>query len=267
MEAPAIPKRKHVDCNDTTQSPAVKRMRTDISYERQLTTPLDAGIGTGRRVFNGSLVRVEKHMRYRETFTTPTVQTANAVSASDMKSIEECTFLNFQTMTDMRNWSLDELRLQEYYHGYRYRKPVGVPQSSNKRTFNCFGGNSGEAIAVDVSGPAAAKRKLDGGASAGMTKCIICLDRMDKYDSVTIKCGLTYCRDCIHLLFSRSLSDPELFPPRCCKEAIPYEQVLVLFPGHFNRRFDDRLEEFYTANPIYCPTVNSGQFLAPRINY
>jgi IBR domain, a half RING-finger domain/Zinc finger, C3HC4 type (RING finger) len=198
-------------------------------------------VGTGGRAFHGSLVPVEAARQYDE----------------------ECKFLNLQTITtvyDLNKWSMEELRLQDYYHGYKYGKPAGVPQSSNKRSFDGFSGFIGGLF----TGPAATKLKLDSGALVKMMKCVICLEKMPKHDCITIKCGHVYCRGCIRQLFARSLSDPELFPPRCCKEAIPYEQVLFLFPGHFKQRFDERLEEFNTVDPIYCPTVNCGHFLAPR---
>jgi hypothetical protein len=241
-----------VEFEDIIQFPEAKRSCTEddgqhqlsphVSSERRLLTPLEAGVGTGGRVFHGSLVQVESANHYDE----------------------ECKYLNIQTITavyHLKKWSLEELRLQDYYHGYKYGKAQGVPQSSNKGPFSGFGALFGGLFA----GPAAANHKLDSGASIEMMKCIICLEKnIPKHDSITTKCGHVYCRGCIRQLFTRSMSDPELFPPRCCKEAIPYEQVLFLFPGNFKHRFDERLEEFNTPNPIYCPTINCGKFLAPR---
>ncbi|QDS78064.1 hypothetical protein FKW77_003476 [Venturia effusa] len=239
----AVSKRKLEDSFDAAQSPAAKRIRReDISTETQMITPLEAGVGTGGRVFNGTLVQVD------------------AAQHSD----EDCRYHNLQTITSLdilEQWSLEELRLQDYYHGYRYNKPAGVPQSSNKRSFSGFmgdriGGSSESAVT---------KRKLDNGASVELTECIICLKNKVKHESITTECGHTYCRGCITRLFQRSLSNPELFPPRCCKIAIAYDQVHLLFPGEFRQRFDERLEEFETADPIYCPTVDCGKFLPPRI--
>lgn len=107
-------------------------------------------------MFNGTLIRVE--------------------------SDEGCRFQNLLTITsvfELRTWSLEELRLQDYYHGYKCPNAAGVPQSSNKRSFGGFlvGSLSG------ACGTAATKRKLDNGTSAEMTKCIICLDKKVKHDS------------------------------------------------------------------------------------
>jgi hypothetical protein len=70
-------------------------------------------------------------------------------------------------------------------------------------------------------------------------QCTACTDRYPRYKIVTSNCGHRYCADCIKSLFMRSTKDESLYPPKCCKQAIPLALVakhmdaaeLALFQG------------------------------------
>ncbi|KAF2257740.1 hypothetical protein CC78DRAFT_410341, partial [Lojkania enalia] len=71
----------------------------------------------------------------------------------------------------------------------------------------------------------------------------------------------TYCRDCLVGLFRSSITNTELFPPRCCKVPISLDVCHALLPKVLIKDFDLKVEELATINPKYCSSSSCAKFL------
>lgn len=54
--------------------------------------------------------------------------------------------------------------------------------------------------------------------STNRRQCIACLSDARVSQIVKLPCGQKYCTECLGSLFEKSMSDPTLFPPRCCHQ-------------------------------------------------
>lgn len=91
--------------------------------------------------------------------------------------------------------------------------------------------------------------------------CGICGDETSSMEFLRMACGELYCDDCIIRLFKAAVNDESLFPPKCCKEAIPFGKVHHLFTREFQALFHDREMEFGAHVRIYCHKRTCSQFI------
>lgn len=95
--------------------------------------------------------------------------------------------------------------------------------------------------------------------AAGTLTCISCFDAVSAKQTLTLNCEPephTYCRKCLTELFKSAIKDSSLFPPRCCKIAIPIETCRALLPKSMIKDFDLKLEELATPNPTHCSSCS-----------
>ena len=74
-------------------------------------------------------------------------------------------------------------------------------------------------------------------------------------------CQHEYCRDCIRDLFSASLTDESLFPPRCCRQNIPLKAVSIFLTKEIKKEFEKKKVEFGTPNRTYCSRPTCSTFI------
>ncbi|KAI0361840.1 hypothetical protein OH77DRAFT_467629 [Trametes cingulata] len=93
--------------------------------------------------------------------------------------------------------------------------------------------------------------------------CTICGDDVPLAQAVRLACGHAFDAACLRELFARASTDESLFPPRCCRGAVPLREV----EGHFDRAFVERYErkarEFGTPDRVYCHNAACAAFLGP----
>ncbi|ORY10069.1 hypothetical protein BCR34DRAFT_439487, partial [Clohesyomyces aquaticus] len=97
--------------------------------------------------------------------------------------------------------------------------------------------------------------------------CVACGDVVPEQDTLTLACKPdphVYCHMCLCELFTASLFDTELFPPRCCKIPIPLDTCRAILPKHMIKDFDLKVEEMATPNPTYCFQPSCANFIRPR---
>jgi len=94
--------------------------------------------------------------------------------------------------------------------------------------------------------------------------CVVCLENFTGYMGYNIAqapCDHYYCRNCLQDLFRRSLTDEDLFPPRCCGKAItPISMENLLLPALLNG-YERRKQEFETPNRTYCSNQRCSEFI------
>ncbi|KXS96476.1 hypothetical protein AC578_6324 [Pseudocercospora eumusae] len=96
----------------------------------------------------------------------------------------------------------------------------------------------------------AAARKCDDTPKKG--NCIACGDEKDFFEVARVPCNHEYCRPCLENLFSLSMKDETLFPPRCDGQEIPLRSVRFFLPSQLAKDFDTKYTELSTKNRTYC---------------
>ena len=91
--------------------------------------------------------------------------------------------------------------------------------------------------------------------------CTACQESVVVLDLITAPCGHNYCKDCIRRLFTSAIGDDELFPPRCCRQAIPISSVGSVLSRDERQAFMDKLVEFNTPDKIYCSRPSCSAFI------
>jgi hypothetical protein len=84
--------------------------------------------------------------------------------------------------------------------------------------------------------------------------CTACTETKGWYASVTAPCNHTYCGDCLKTLFQDSLKDETLFPPRCCNQPIPIDNMrtTIHLPKTIIDQYPLRKAEVESIDRTYC---------------
>lgn len=85
-----------------------------------------------------------------------------------------------------------------------------------------------------------------------MIECISCGEKRHDFDVFRCPCAHDYCRECLEILFTASLSDESLFPPRCCNQPLPHDSCRIYLPAELIGKFLAKKVELETPNRTYC---------------
>ena len=91
--------------------------------------------------------------------------------------------------------------------------------------------------------------------------CIACTEATPIPETIETPCSHNYCRACATKLFEDSLRDETLFPPRCCRTAIPLNLVQHFLNPDLNKRFLDKSIEHTDPNRTYCSNATCSRYL------
>lgn len=95
-------------------------------------------------------------------------------------------------------------------------------------------------------------------------QCVACMENFPSHAVAHAPCSHNYCRTCLTELFTRSLTDQSLFPPRCCGQAIPVGQNRHVLTRQLVGQFEAKKVELETKNPTYCHRPNCSTFIPPQ---
>lgn len=97
--------------------------------------------------------------------------------------------------------------------------------------------------------------------------CVSCSEHVSYFAAVYAPCGHDYCQHCAKQLFLNSMRDESLFPPRCCRQAIPLAAIDVFLTAEFTKYFEEKAVEYLTPNRLYCAWPTCSAFIPPaKIN-
>ena len=97
--------------------------------------------------------------------------------------------------------------------------------------------------------------------------CVSCSESINYFRAVYAPCGHDYCQDCAKRLFLNSVREESLFPPRCCRQAIPLAAVDVFLTAEFIKLFEEKSVEYSSPNRLYCAWPTCSAFIPPaKIN-
>lgn len=92
-------------------------------------------------------------------------------------------------------------------------------------------------------------------------KCVSCQDEHDADHSYRVPCQHYYCDDCLQTLFSNATNDETLYPPRCCRKVIPFEDVRTFLPEKVGNEFGKKVEELDDRHRVYCREPACGAYI------
>ncbi|KAI3323796.1 hypothetical protein HD806DRAFT_495616 [Xylariaceae sp. AK1471] len=93
--------------------------------------------------------------------------------------------------------------------------------------------------------------------------CTACSDMKNLTDLARAPCGHEYCRECLEHLFRDAIVDESLFPPRCCRQAIPVNTNRLYLDGDLVQKFEEKAIELSTPNRTYCHHPPCSTFIPP----
>jgi hypothetical protein len=96
------------------------------------------------------------------------------------------------------------------------------------------------------------------------TKCASCMDDIPPTDVAHLPCKHDYCGDCVLQLFSTSLVDETLFPPRCCQQPIPPVNFIAFLTPELIESYEKKKQERETTDPTYCSDPSCAAFMRPE---
>lgn len=89
--------------------------------------------------------------------------------------------------------------------------------------------------------------------SSGVTfPCEACGDHFDADHCWQAPCEHWYCDEDLNQLFRGSMSDRTLYPPRCCRQPMPFDDVQPFLEPTLAQSFAAKKEELDEKQPMYC---------------
>ncbi|KAF2482310.1 hypothetical protein BDY17DRAFT_324601 [Neohortaea acidophila] len=94
-----------------------------------------------------------------------------------------------------------------------------------------------------------------------MFTCIVCEDDFSAKQCYRHICNHTYCHEDLRQLVRTSLTASGLFPPECCYQPIPFDEVKRFLGEELIREYGAKLEELGDAKPVYCHVAACGAYI------
>lgn len=96
-----------------------------------------------------------------------------------------------------------------------------------------------------------------------LIECDVCTERKFNFDTIRVPCGHVYCRDCIIRLFTDSLIDESLFPPRCCRQTISLSRVRIFLSIAQIAACEEKFIEVNDPSRTYCSRATCSKYIPP----
>ena len=86
-----------------------------------------------------------------------------------------------------------------------------------------------------------------------------CGERYGADRLIRTPCNHHYCRPCLHQLFRLALTDTSAYPPRCCRQTIPFDRIMHHLSSDLVKDFAAKKPELDDPSPTYChvPTCSA----------
>lgn len=94
-------------------------------------------------------------------------------------------------------------------------------------------------------------------------RCVSCMTDVPFFETVQCPCSHEYCRECIADLFKAAMYDESLFPPRCCRQTVPFGLNRIFLPAKLVGQYRAKELEYATKDRTYCHLPNCSTFIAP----
>lgn len=92
--------------------------------------------------------------------------------------------------------------------------------------------------------------------------CVACDSEKSLIDVFRTRCGHDYCQECLSTLFRLATTDEALFPPRCCRQVIPFQPVKLYLSSALVQTFEAKSIELKSSNRMYCSQPTCSSFIS-----
>lgn len=99
--------------------------------------------------------------------------------------------------------------------------------------------------------------------AVNLLQCHACTNSSPEEKTLTLPCEHVYCHDCVSQLHEQATRDQSLYPPRCCRQEIPFYQVRPILSEELTKAYEKKSAEYSTPNPVYCSRPHCSAFLPP----
>ncbi|KAH7347558.1 ibr finger domain-containing protein [Plectosphaerella cucumerina] len=93
--------------------------------------------------------------------------------------------------------------------------------------------------------------------------CVACSDTFPVVNLMSAPCSHSYCAACVRELFTSSMADESLFPPRCCGQTIPIDSNIAILGPELAQSCQEKKIEYETTNRTYCHVPSCSTFIPP----
>jgi IBR domain, a half RING-finger domain len=100
---------------------------------------------------------------------------------------------------------------------------------------------------------------LDEGRPA--VECVVCLNNLLASQTMTLTCGDVWCRDCLIRLFQDATLNEGVWPPKCCRQEIPVDNLQHILSTDLRNRFARKSIEWSTIDRVYCLEPTCSEFI------
>ncbi|KAK4892455.1 hypothetical protein LTR27_009111 [Elasticomyces elasticus] len=94
-------------------------------------------------------------------------------------------------------------------------------------------------------------------------ECSVCNNQHQPENTLKAPCDHYYCRGCIEHLYNACLTDESLYPPRCCRQAMPWDLVSDFLSQETRDAFRAKRVEWDTQDRTYCHVRDCSKFIKP----
>ncbi|KAF6826810.1 IBR finger domain-containing protein [Colletotrichum plurivorum] len=108
---------------------------------------------------------------------------------------------------------------------------------------------------------AASRQVVDNVGEIKRSTCNSCLEKHSSTRVARCPCRHKYCGECLQSLFEAALTDETLFPPRCCGQPIPVDDVRRFLTPKLVGEFRAKEVEFSTPDRTYCHQPGCSSFI------
>ncbi|KAK4914332.1 hypothetical protein LTR49_017470 [Elasticomyces elasticus] len=93
--------------------------------------------------------------------------------------------------------------------------------------------------------------------------CRACNDHCPVDDTIKATCTHVYCDDCLDTLYRASMTDETLFPPRCCRQELPWDKAKHHLDTTLKGEFETKRVELRAKDRTYCHVPTCSVFINP----
>lgn len=97
-------------------------------------------------------------------------------------------------------------------------------------------------------------------------QCLACLEKLPTMELAVCPCSHAYCGECLGSVFEKAMEDESFFPPRCCRQAIPFNDHRDVLPDHLVENFEAKELEYSTPNRTYCHQPTCSAFISGLVD-
>ncbi|KAK3050614.1 hypothetical protein LTR09_008254 [Extremus antarcticus] len=97
--------------------------------------------------------------------------------------------------------------------------------------------------------------------AAKQLTCVICLDEFDANGGLKVTCGHFYCASHLQHLFSLAMKQQVSYPPRCCKQIVPYQDASLFLDPKLAAEFSSKSVELDDTKRVYCHVASCSAYI------